>query len=303
MAVLLLVMAGLTFAQSRVYYDLDTLYNDTIAKNPESWTAYSNLAVVLERRGQHDEAYRLFQKALELRPQDATMISNMGHIRLKLGENRGFQPEELAGIEQQFQEALRIDPNHVAARRGLGFTLHHQRRYDEAIHQFAMTLKAIPGDPDSLVGLGAVMAADGKDDRAEECFRRAMAMDPNCVDAYRGLAVLRIDQGRPRDAIRFYEETVRVLPFYVAAHYEMANLLADERNYPAAVEHFSKVVQLTPGNVAAWNRLGIVFAHMGNLDKAIECFQETLRLDPDSADAKSDLAKAQELKARRDSNK
>jgi len=301
--VVLLVLGGLTFTQALFYQNLETLYHHTIARNPNGWTAYSNLGVYVESLGRHDEAYELFRKTLELRPNDATMLSNMGHIRLKLGERDGFKPGDLDEIKQIFLEALELEPEHVPARRGLGFALFHQKRYNESIEQFALTLQNKPNDPDSLVGLGAVMAADGKTDRAEECFRRALVLNPGCSDAYRGLALLRVSQGRTSEAIHFLEETVRVLPIYSDAHFDLANLLADQRNFARAAEHFAEVVRLTPRHAEAWNRLGIVYAHLDQLDRAIECFEETLRLDPASTGAKSDLEKALELKAKRAATK
>ena len=101
-----LVLAALAFRQTFVYYDLETLYRDTIAKNPAGWTAYSNLGVYVEMQGRHDEALELFEKAYELRPDDAVMLTNYGHIRRKLGEQNGFKDGELDELQEIFAKAL-----------------------------------------------------------------------------------------------------------------------------------------------------------------------------------------------------
>ena len=46
----LMVLAALTWQQSRIYHDLETLYRDTIAKNPGSWLAHMNLGTQTENR-------------------------------------------------------------------------------------------------------------------------------------------------------------------------------------------------------------------------------------------------------------
>ncbi len=65
---LLLVLGVLTFCQTFVYYDLETLYADTIVKNPTSWTAYANLSMHYITVGRKTEAYALAERAVELAP-------------------------------------------------------------------------------------------------------------------------------------------------------------------------------------------------------------------------------------------
>ena len=111
---LLFVLAGMTFSQSLTYRNLETLYHDTIAKNPEGWTAYSNLGVYVESQGRHEEAREYFKKALELNPDDEKMQSNMGHVLLKIGERDGFTPESLEEAMGYFRRALELDPGSAA---------------------------------------------------------------------------------------------------------------------------------------------------------------------------------------------
>ena len=65
---LLATLAGLTWRQSRMYADLETLYRTTIDRNPECWMAHNNLGWDLADRGQVDEAIAHYRKALEIKP-------------------------------------------------------------------------------------------------------------------------------------------------------------------------------------------------------------------------------------------
>ena len=49
-------LAVLTWKQSHIYTDVESLYRATIAGNPESWMAHNNLAGALLARGAVDEA-------------------------------------------------------------------------------------------------------------------------------------------------------------------------------------------------------------------------------------------------------
>ena len=46
-SVLVLVLGVLTWRQSRMYRDIETLYRETLARNPASWMAHNNLGVLL----------------------------------------------------------------------------------------------------------------------------------------------------------------------------------------------------------------------------------------------------------------
>ncbi|MES1213575.1 MAG: tetratricopeptide repeat protein [Singulisphaera sp.] len=296
---LLVALVGLSFSQARTYRDLETLYHDTIAKNPSGWMAYSNLAVYVESLGRHDEAYENFKKAVELNPDDEKMQANMGHILLKIGERDGFTPELLDETMHYFQRALELDPKSVSARRGLGFALVHAKRPNEAIEQFSRTLTLRPNDADSWTGRAAVYGAAGRFAEAEKGFRRALEIDPNYIEALRGMALLCMQQGRTAEAAQFLEKAIAQRPNYAEAHMELGNLYAQRKNFQGAAAHYSEVVRVRPKSVEGWVRLGAAYGDLDKFDQAIECFQKALLVDPASEPARANLQKAQELKAKR----
>src|SRR5207248_6068918 len=48
---IVVVLGGLTFYQTRIYKDAQTLWRDTQVKNPNSWMVYTNLGNVLATQG------------------------------------------------------------------------------------------------------------------------------------------------------------------------------------------------------------------------------------------------------------
>ena len=110
--VMLAVLAGLTWRQSQMYGDIETLYGKTIAENPDCWLAHGNLGVVLAGRGQVDEAIAHYRKSLEIKPDYALSHYNLGAAFAHLGRI----DEAMA----HYQKAVEIQPDYVEAHYNLG---------------------------------------------------------------------------------------------------------------------------------------------------------------------------------------
>ena len=58
-------LAVVAHEKTHVYENLETLYTDVIAGNPESWIAHINLADYLDHHGRVDEAIPHYRLGLE----------------------------------------------------------------------------------------------------------------------------------------------------------------------------------------------------------------------------------------------
>src|SRR6266508_3549749 len=69
---IMLVLAGvlfvLTWQQSRMYTDIETLYRTNIARNPTCWMAQVNLGNILYKANRIPEAMDLFKQASQIKP-------------------------------------------------------------------------------------------------------------------------------------------------------------------------------------------------------------------------------------------
>jgi tetratricopeptide (TPR) repeat protein len=112
---MLVVFVALTFLQSAVYSDAETLYRDTLAKNPRADLAHNNLGLVLFQAGQTEEAMSHFQQAVELRPSSAHAHNNLANVLRLTGRLR-----EAAA---QYEAALKFDPHNPSTCNNLAMLL------------------------------------------------------------------------------------------------------------------------------------------------------------------------------------
>ena len=83
---LLLVLAILSWQRNLAYESQETLWTDTLAKNPKCWMAHNNLGSALVKKGERDEAIAQFQKALEINPKYPEALYNLGSNLLSKGQ-------------------------------------------------------------------------------------------------------------------------------------------------------------------------------------------------------------------------
>ncbi len=98
-AVLLTLLGILTWRQSGTYADAETLYRATLARNPASWMAHTNLGVVLaETPSRLPEAIAEYRAALRLKPDDAQTHADLGNALAQMpggprgGDSPSFEP-------------------------------------------------------------------------------------------------------------------------------------------------------------------------------------------------------------------
>ncbi|MBI2826507.1 MAG: tetratricopeptide repeat protein [Planctomycetia bacterium] len=289
------ILAALTFRQTFIYHDLETLYNDIIAKNPGGWTAYSNLSAYLATHGRHKESLPLARRACEIDPTKPTVQNNLGHILLKMGERYGFEEGQLAEAAEHFRETVRIDPELWEARKGLGSVAMIEKDAHAAYDHFTAAMAGNPNDAEVLFGMGWSLAAMDRIGEARHYVEKSLERAPNFPAAHHQLALILIKQGSLDAAIEHLHAALKYEANNPETHWVLGNTLLAQEKLEAAAEAYREAIRLKPEYAYALNSLGTVLARQGDLDQAIEMFNRALEADPDAADAQANLEKARQL--------
>ncbi|HUA39785.1 MAG TPA: tetratricopeptide repeat protein [Candidatus Sulfopaludibacter sp.] len=313
---LLLVLGVLSWRQSGMYTDIETLWRTTIARNPDCWLANNNLGGYLYREGHVKEAMEHYQKAIQISPDFPESQNNLG---VTLAAEGRF--DEAIGY---YRKALQINPNWPDALNNLGMALAARGRFDDAIENYRKALQIAPNDTGVLDNLGTAFTAEGRIDEALGCFREALAIDPNLAGVYNNLGILLAKQGQVTGAIEHYQKAIELNParteFYnnlgnllaaqgrsaqaveqfqkalevapddAKTHYNFANLLFGQEQWGAAIEHYQQALKQMPDSVHAHYQLGLALQCVGESQAAIQQFQQVLKLDPFHITAQNDLA-------------
>lgn len=208
-SLLLVLLGALTWSQGCVYHDLETLWRDTLEKNPTAWMAHINLGQILSARGETDKAVTHYREALRLMPENDKAHNNLGLALAAKGKNG----EAIV----HYREAIRINPRSVSAHSNLGLLLAARGQVEEAVGHYMEAIRIRPSAPELYTNLGVAFARGGRVREAERAFRMAVKLAPRDPDTHFRLGMLLRRSGREEEAAAEFAETLRLNPGHSGA--------------------------------------------------------------------------------------
>lgn len=145
------ILGPLTFAQTSMFRDLETLWRTTIQRNPKAWMAHHNLGILLEAKGKKDEALRHYQEAYSIKPDHFLAMNNAGLLQIEQGR--------FADAENILRQAISANPAFDRAHNNLAISLVRQGRLQEALVEFDTALAISPGYRNAKINRAAVVNA------------------------------------------------------------------------------------------------------------------------------------------------
>ena len=280
---LILVLGVLTWRQCRMYRDIETLYRESLARNPSSWLAHYNLGLLFaEMPARLPDAIAEYQAALRIKPDYAEAHVNLGFALSRT-------PGRLSDAIAEYQSALKIKPDYAEAHNDLGVALlFTPGRLADAIAEFHAALHAEPDYAEAHNNLGNSLAQipDRQPEAIAE-YRAALRINPDYAEAHFNLAnLLARTPGQLQDAIAEYQAAVRSNPDYAKAHYNLGIVLAGiPGRLPDAIAEFQAALRIKPDYAEAHLNLGNSLAQIpGRQPEAIAEYSAAIRIRPDYAD-------------------
>jgi len=214
-----------------------------------------------ERKGEIEEARRLYQRVIESFP---------GNQRARQALARLDKPgQATASGQSPPQEAL----DYLIG-------LYGQGRLDAVAGQAERLAQEFPDSFALWNLLGAAAAQTGKVAIAEKAFRRAAELNPGYPDAYNNLGNIFKDQGRLDEAAASYSRALELKPDFAAAHNNLGNTLRDQGKPDEAAASYSRALELKPDFAEAHFNLFELFEKSNRLDSARDVIENMQRVFP-----------------------
>ena len=169
--------------------------NVALTLNPDLVDGHLARALVLEQTGNEQGALDEISKAFALDPSNPTTLRWQAQIYTRLSRWKD--------AEQTYQRVLKERPNYWTAYNDLGFALHEQGKYQEAIQAFRAASLAAPKSSMALSNLGAEYLQVGEFAEATESLKRSIDLDPGSADSVANMSLALRYQGKYEEALGF----------------------------------------------------------------------------------------------------
>jgi tetratricopeptide (TPR) repeat protein len=249
---LLLVAGLLSWAQSRDYKNIETLWRATITRNPDCWMAYSNLGSFLLERGEVNEAVADFRKALEIRPEQSKDHNNLGKALIQKGR--------IAEAKEHFETALRISPNDPDAQSNIGAALLQEGNADKAIEQLRQAVEKFPEHAQAHINLGNGLLQAGQTDAAIAEFEKTFELQFDHAESHYSLATAFRQKGDIEGAIVHYRKAIELRTDFANAHNNLGNAFRQQRRFTEAAREYQAALKSDAQSVLAANNFAWLLA-------------------------------------------
>ena len=168
----LAALGVLSNRQARIYDGEETLWKDTLSKNPSCFSCETNYGFFLVNAGRASEAVAHFERSLALKPDNVPALLNLA----RAAEQRG----SLAEAEARLKAAYAVDPADGAVLVNLGTILLKLGRADEAAPLYREAIRLETSDVHlAHNGLGVALMRQGRFAEAADQFREALRVKPD----------------------------------------------------------------------------------------------------------------------------
>jgi tetratricopeptide (TPR) repeat protein len=323
--VALTILGALTWLQARVYHDALTLWNDTLAKNPSCWMAYSNRATAHLQLGHAEQALSDFAHAVH---GNADLAD--GHVWAGAYADRGEAYRDLGQKQQaidDYNHALALEPDVAEVYFHRALVYQQLGETAQAIPDYSRAIELKPDKPDFYINRGTAYRKSGQMSLAVADFTRAIelkserfeytGMSLATIYAYRGAAYQALGQapqafadlnraielqpdladaynnrgltyqliGQFQQAVADHDQALELLPDYADAYVNRGNAYLNLNQVTQGLADFTRAIEVKPDCAVAYYDRGNLYLQLGRIQEAIADCTRAIELQPNLAQA------------------
>jgi tetratricopeptide (TPR) repeat protein len=304
-----LAHARLALAYSRLHAirripeALDLAYRNcqvALSLNPGLADGHLALAEVFQQTGNNQGALNEIDRALSLDPSNRFALVWQAQIYTRL--NRWED------AEKTFHRALKEHPNYWLAYNELGFGLHGQARYREAVQAFRAASLAAPKNALTLANLGAEYLQVGESAEALRSSQQSLALEPDSDLAAANISLAYRYQGKYEKALPFARKAVELNPALDANWLELAECQSSFPNhqseakaaYARAAKEAESHLLTNPADAPEWMLLALYKVKVGSPQNAPLLIERAESLGARDMDSQIYKARILELLGKRE---
>ncbi|VVB65323.1 Photosystem I assembly protein Ycf3 [uncultured archaeon] len=236
-----------------------------------------NKGLILAGTGSYDEAYRAYDKAIQINSDnagawygEALTLRALSFSRHDLHEyNESLKAFDMA-IEK-YDRAIKADPQDANNWYYKGLALS-----DRAITMQSSEMLNISNDEQNRIRYF---------EDAIKAYDNATEINSKFATAWKNKGNVFYILGKYNESIQAYDKAIEIVPDYPLAWYDKGLALNKTGKYDEAVQAYNKAIEKIPKNADMWYNKGNALSSQGKYDEAINSYDKAIQLNQVFAEA------------------
>lgn len=263
-------------------------YDKALEIDPRDVNTWSNKGIALGAMGRHEAALACFDKALEIEPKSPVAWNNKGNLLALLNLHEPAIAcfdnaiRCYGALTARMHIALGFNPESAQAWSGKGWTLYALNRYEDALKCFVEAARISPRLANAWKGQAMALAKLGRFQEASACSEKTAELDPQWEDDLRRMEAA---QGDHDAALASFKQDANNWN-------KEGAMLAQAGRYEEALARYEKALQIDSRFGAAWYNRAKCFQALGRHEEAVACLNNALEIDTEFSEAWNEKAYA-----------
>jgi tetratricopeptide (TPR) repeat protein len=232
-------LMGLLLLQAKHYDHAIEWIARANRQDPKAEHLFS-LGIALTQQGLHREAFKAFDAAVRIAPDNAELWLHHGNALATL--------ERPADALASYQQALKLNPRDANAAYQCGMLLRNQNRIEEALSCFDLCDQLYPNHAAVLEQRGLMLHALGRFEEALDANLRAYAQKPASAELSNNIGAALLKLRRYEEALPWFDRTLALLPDSMTVLISKAAALAKMLRLDEAFAVYAQAKAIDPGN-------------------------------------------------------
>ena len=231
---LLFNLRGACFESKSQYEKSIESFSKAVEINPNYAEALYNLGVVQKKAGKIDDAIYSYQKTLDIDSNNANAHNNLGNLLTE----KGLASQSI----KYFNKAVSLNPKFAEAHNNLGLANMELNKFNESINSFLFAIECKPHYESPYINLGRAYRELNEIDNEVNCYKKFLKINPNAPKFLSKLGRTYRNMGKNKLAINCFESSLNSDPHSISTYFELAMCpgYIFNKNQIAKIESYAK---------------------------------------------------------------
>jgi len=256
-------------------------------------SSFMQLGEIFVKQENYDEAVEIYEEALEHSPQNPNLLTTLGLLFLRIGENyKAFK---------NLRMALSVEPQNVKVILAFGSIIQDHNNMNDALKKYRVAAVKTPMSAQLWNNIGMCFFGKGKYMASISCLKRALYLDSfEWIIAY-NLGLVHLCTKQYASAFHFLSASINLKPNFPPSYMYLGIILAKLDDFDNACSAYRRAIEMETDHLFHLNYAITLYNHDKN-QEALKHFTIAKELfgglDDDSKNADADVVSKMDLLGR-----